>query len=79
LYQLLEQRLPKTEQPQGGASFEAPALFNPKDSTARRNVAPVRTAEYSRPAGQLSDRVPAQHVSRQQVLRDAAGWKSASE
>jgi hypothetical protein len=58
--------------------FEAPKLFNPKDRTASRGIAPVRTALYEQPASML--RISAQRtvITEQQAQQDAAGWSSAS-
>jgi hypothetical protein len=57
--------------------FQAPKLFDPSDRTARRNVAPVVTAVYQKPAD-APNSTSAQPISLQQAELDAMGWVSAS-
>jgi hypothetical protein len=58
--------------------LEPPKLFDPKDRTAQRKIAPVRTALYEQPVGY--QRISARHtrITAEQAKRDAAGWTSAS-
>jgi hypothetical protein len=63
--------------------FEAPKLFNPKDRTAGRSIAPVRTALYGQPASHQrvsNTRVSNTQVTitREQAEKDALGWSSIS-
>lgn len=59
--------------------FEAPELFNPKDRTAQRGIAPVRTALYEQPVGYQQVSVPStSRITAEQARRDAAGWTSAT-
>ena len=58
--------------------FEAPKLFNPKDRTANRRIAPVRTALYEQPVGYAPAAVVRTKITAQQAAQDATGWISAS-
>lgn len=60
--------------------FEAPELFNPKDRTAQRSIAPVRTALYKQPVGYQQISAPSsERITAEQARRDAVGWTSASK
>jgi hypothetical protein len=62
-----------------GALLEAPELFGPNGRTAKRSVAPVRTAVYEQPVSQrrVSSAMP-RRVTAEQAARDAVGWRSPS-
>jgi hypothetical protein len=63
-----------------GAMFEAPKLFNPKDRTAQRSIAPVRTAVYEQPVSyRNTSTVRRGPVSDEQARIDAIGWTSGSK
>jgi hypothetical protein len=60
--------------------FEAPKLFNPKDRTAQRSIAPVRTAIYEQPATyHKTSTAPRGPVSDEQARIDAIGWTSGAK
>jgi hypothetical protein len=58
--------------------FEAPKLFNPKDRTAARSIAPVRTALYEQPASMHQISAQRTVITAEQAQQDAAGWMSVS-
>jgi hypothetical protein len=58
--------------------FEAPKLFNPKDRTAGRSIAPVRTALYEQPASMHQISAQRKAITAEQAQKDAAGWTSVS-
>jgi hypothetical protein len=62
----------------GSTYFEAPKLFNPKDRTAQRHIAPVRTALYEQPVEYHRASAVRAKVTAQQAAQDAIGWTSAS-
>jgi hypothetical protein len=59
--------------------LEAPKLFNPRDRTAQRSIAPVRTALYQQPASYHEISASRTTISAEQAERDAAGWESVSK
>jgi hypothetical protein len=58
--------------------LEPPKLFDPKDRTAARPVAPVRRALYEQPIGYQHVSARRITITADQAQRDAAGWTSAS-
>jgi hypothetical protein len=58
--------------------FEAPKLFNPKDRTAQRSIAPVRTALYEQPASYRQTSIARGPITAEQAELDAAGWTTAA-
>jgi hypothetical protein len=59
--------------------LEAPKLFNPRDRTAQRNIAPVHTALYQQPASYQQISTTRTVVTAEQAQKDATGWTSASK
>ena len=57
--------------------FEPPKLFNPNDRTARRSIAPVRTAIYQQAVSHVNVSAP-RSITAQDAQRDAIGWTSVS-
>ncbi len=57
--------------------FEAPKLF-PKDRTAQRSIAPVRTALYEQPVSYHQISTARGTITAQQAQQDAIGWTSGS-
>jgi len=58
--------------------LEAPKLFNPKDRTAQRSIAPVRTALYEQPAKFQRASTARATITAEQAQKDAAGWTIGS-
>jgi hypothetical protein len=60
--------------------LEAPKLWDPRDRTAQRSIAPVHTALYKQPASfrPISTSVKRGPVTAQQAEQNAIGWTSAS-
>jgi hypothetical protein len=63
--------------------LEAPKLWDPRDRTAQRNIAPVHTALYKQPASfrtiSTATSVKRGPVTAQQAEQNAIGWTSASK
>jgi hypothetical protein len=60
--------------------FEPPKLFNPNDRTAKRSIAPVRTAVYEQRVSYRNTSTALRGpVSDAQAKLDAQGWSSASK
>ena len=68
----------KAESSDGSTFFEAPELFNPKDRTAQRHIAPVRTALYEQPVEYRRASTVRTKITAQQAAQDAVGWTSVS-
>jgi hypothetical protein len=67
-----------TTEAENATYFEAPKLFNPKDRTASRSIAPVRTALYEQPATMRPASAGRVVITKEQAERDAEGWTSLS-
>jgi len=59
--------------------LEAPKLFNPRDRTAQRSIAPVHNALYTQPASYHQVSTARTIVTADQAQKDAIGWSSVSK
>jgi hypothetical protein len=69
----------ETKKPENSSYFEAPKLFYPKDRTAQRSIAPVRTAIYEQPASYRQVSTVRTKTTAEQAQQDAIGWSNVSK
>jgi hypothetical protein len=75
-----QQEQQQQQQTQPEQTFlQPPPLFAPENKTVQRSPAPVRTAEYRRPAGEVRGSVTTKAITWDKAKRDAVGWSSASD